>query len=92
MKEIKIEIKTEHIQALLEGKKLVLDYVGQPRITLIPDRYGVFLTFDKFAEMRRKIMMQTITGNTEDVLRDIFGDDLYEKVMTEKPAPHTLTE
>ena len=83
--EIKIDIKTEHIQALLEGKKLVLDYVGQPRITLIPDRHGVFLTFDKFAELRRKIMMQTITGDTESVLKEIFGEDLYEKVMKEKP-------
>lgn len=85
MKEIKIDIKTEHIQALLEGKKLILDYVGQPRITLIPDRHGVFLTFDKFAEMRRKIMMQTIRSDSESVLKEIFGEELYEKVMTERP-------
>jgi hypothetical protein len=84
-RDIKIEIKTEHIQALLEGKKLTLDYAGQPRIVLIPDRYGVFMTFEKLAELRRKIAMNLITSDSETVLRDVFGDELYEKVMTEKP-------
>lgn len=87
MKEIKLDIKTEHIQALLEGKKLVLDYVGQPRITLIPEKHGVFLTYERFAEMRRKIMMYTINAPTDVVLKEIFGEDLYEKVMKEKPKP-----
>ena len=80
-REIKYEIKTEHIQALLEGKKLTIDIQGKPRITLIPDRYGVFITMDRFMEIRRKIALQTITQDPEKTLRDIFGDDLYEKVI-----------
>ena len=81
MKEIKFEIKTEHIQALLEGKKLAIDEFGKPRITLIPERYGVFLTMDKFAKIRRMILMSIITQDPEKTLREAFGDDLYEKVI-----------
>ena len=90
MEEIKIDIKTEHIQALLEGKKLVLDYFGQPKITLIPDRCGVFLTYERFAEMRKKILMYAMTTEPEFVLKEVFGEDLYEKVMKEKPISNNL--
>lgn len=77
--EIKYEIKTEHIQALLEGKELTIDIYGKPRITLIPDRYGVFMTYDTFMELRRNIAMSML-ADPDTVLRDALGDDLFEKL------------
>ena len=78
--EIKINIKTEHIQGLLEGKKLVLQSTNHPTIVLIPDRYGVFMTMDKFAELRRKIAMQVI-ADPDSIFKEALGEDLFEKVF-----------
>ena len=82
-KEIKLDIKTEHIQALLEGKKMVYDIQGLPRITLYPDRYGVFITHDKFLKLRRQIMGSMIV-NQEGMMREFFGDDIYEEYISNK--------
>lgn len=82
MKEIKINIKGEHIQALLEGKKCVYVTMGQPRITLIPDRYGVFMTHDKYMELRRKIGMQLLNSSPDDFLKDFFGDLFEDKLIS----------
>lgn len=80
MKEIKIDIKTEQIQALLEGKKLVYEIVGQPRIVMIPDRYGVFMTYDKIAELRRRIGFQAL-ADTEGFFEELLGKEMSEKMF-----------
>jgi hypothetical protein len=53
MKEIEIKIKEEALQALFQGQKVVFDYLGQPRITLYPPRYGYFMTYEKKVEIER---------------------------------------
>lgn len=80
-KEIKINIKTEHIQSLLEGKKLTYDYVGKPRITLIPDRYGVFLTVEKLAELRRRIGIG-IMVEPYKFFEEFFGKEMADKIIS----------
>lgn len=52
-KELEHKITLEQIQALLEGKKLVLDYMGFPRITIYPPKYGIFLTYEEYESLRR---------------------------------------
>lgn len=54
-KKIEHKITEEQLQALFQGKKLVLDYQGQPMITLYPPRYGVFMTHEKYLEMERLV-------------------------------------
>lgn len=73
--EIRFDIKTEHIQALLEGKKLTLDVMGKPRITLIPDRYGVFITYEKLAELKKSLYF-SYAKDPSKIFEDIFGEDL----------------
>jgi ASC-1-like (ASCH) protein len=77
---IEIEIKTEQIQALLEGKKLVYEQVGQPTVVMIPDRYGVFMTYEKFAELRRKIGFETL-ADTDGFFKEVLGEEMFEKVF-----------
>jgi hypothetical protein len=86
MRDIKIDIKTAHIQALLEGKKLIYDTIGQARIILYPDRYGVFITYEKFAELRHQIGFG-IMADPDKFFREIFGDEMFEKYIqaTRKP-------
>lgn len=79
-KEIKIDIKTEHIQALLEGKKMVYKIEGLPIIILYPERYGVFMTHDKFQKIRRELMGNMIT-NPEKMMKEFFGEEVYEKFI-----------
>jgi len=54
MRHIEQKISEEMLHALFEGKKVVIDYQGQPRITLYPPRYGVFMTYDKYEELVRR--------------------------------------
>ena len=56
--EIEQKISEEMLQALFQGKKVVLDYVGQPRVTLYPPRYGTFMTWEKFAEIERAAQLR----------------------------------
>lgn len=83
MKEIKIDIKTEHIQALLEGKKLTYDNVGQPRITLFPDRYGVFMTYEKLAQLRRKIGWE-VMADPDGMFKELLGEEMFEKIVSNR--------
>lgn len=80
MEEIKIDIKTEHIQALLEGKKMVYRIEGLPTVILYPERYGVFMTHDKFQKIRRELMGNMI-ANPEKMMREFFGEDVYEEFI-----------
>jgi len=57
-KEIEHQINEEQLQALFQGKKLVLDYQGQPKITLYPPRYGVFMTHEKYVELEQRVRME----------------------------------
>jgi len=63
--EIEHKITEEMLQGLFQGKKLVLDYAGQPRITLYPPRYGVFMTHEKFVELERRAQMNAYEAVVE---------------------------
>lgn len=80
MKEIKMKITTEQIGALLEGKKLTIERMGEYRVEIFPERYGVFMTMEKFAELRRKIAMQTLV-NPEDIFTELFGEDMTKTMF-----------
>lgn len=86
MREIEHTLTTEQLQALFEGKKLVLNYGDLPRVTLYPPNYGVFMTFAKFAELRRKIGFQAIT-DTDGFFLEILGEEMFEKTFGKK-RPH----
>jgi hypothetical protein len=60
MRDIEQKISEEMLHALFEGKKVVIDYKGQPTITLYPPRYGVFITYEKY----EKIVQQAQTAGT----------------------------
>jgi hypothetical protein len=83
MKELEYKITTEQIQALLEGKKLVFQYQGQPQITLYPPNYGVFMTYEKLAELRRKIGFQALI-DTKGFFEEIVGKEMTEKMFTDR--------
>jgi hypothetical protein len=63
--EIEHKLTEEHLQALFQGKKLVLEYSGQPRVTLYPPRYGVFMTHEKFSEMEQRVYARAWEELTE---------------------------
>lgn len=65
MRDIEHKITEEQLQALFQGKKLVLDYAGQPQITLYPPRYGVFMTHEKFVEIERMAQMRAYEAVVE---------------------------
>lgn len=56
--EIEHKMTEEQLQALFQGKKLVLDYSGRPRVTLYPPRYGFFMTWEKYVEIERAAQMK----------------------------------
>lgn len=58
MQEIEQKISEEALQALFQGKKVVFDTYGLPRITLYPPRYGVFVTHEKYQEIVRRAKLQ----------------------------------
>lgn len=71
---IEHKISEEQLQALFQGKKLVLNYHGVPQITLYPPRYGVFMTHEKFTEMEQRVYARAFEELT-DLLRQIREDD-----------------
>lgn len=58
MKEIEQKISEEALQALFQGKKVMFDTFGLPRITLYPPRYGVFVTHEKYQEIVRRAKLE----------------------------------
>lgn len=80
MQDIEFKITTEQLQALLEGKKLVWDVKGQPRVTLYPERWGVFMTATKFEELKRKIGFQAL-ADTDGFFKELLGEEMFEKVI-----------
>lgn len=60
---IEIKLKAAEIQALLEGSRLEHNYYDGKgvvtQVVIYPDRYGVFMTHEKAADLRRKIQMET---------------------------------
>ncbi|HMG16561.1 MAG TPA: hypothetical protein VK590_13985 [Saprospiraceae bacterium] len=80
MKELEYKISTEMIQALLEGKKVVFDYAGQPRVTLYPERYGVFMTYNKLTELRQKIGFEAML-DTRRFFEEVLGKEIADKVF-----------
>lgn len=81
--EIKIKVTTEHIQCLLEGKKLTIQNTQHPTIHLIPERYGVFMTYEKLEELRRKVFFNIMT-DPDTAMKELFGNEIYEKITEYK--------
>ena len=59
MKTLDIKLTQEMLQSLFEGKRLEQNWY-QPggetlRIVIYPDRYGVFMTHEKMAEIKRNL-------------------------------------
>lgn len=82
MERLKIEHKLtdEQLQALFQGKKLVLDYYDTPMITLMPPRYGVFMTNEKYVELERKVYARAF----EEVMSMLHGirKEMEEPLLT----------
>lgn len=55
MKDIEHKMTLEHLQALFEGKKLVLDYAGQPKVVIYPPNYVVFVPYDEWKIIERSL-------------------------------------
>lgn len=83
VKDIEIKIDIEQLRALLEGKKLVIDVMGQPKIIIYPDRYGVFMTYDKFVELRKNIGWQVL-ADTDGFFKELLGEQMFEKIFKNK--------
>ena len=73
MKKLEIKLTTEMMTGLFEGKRIEQNWhQGDGEITQVviyPDRYGVFMTHEKAAELRRKIQAETfmeVMGLFED--------------------------
>jgi hypothetical protein len=54
-----------HLQALFQGKKLILNYTGFPTVILYPPNYGVFMTYEKY----EKLVYQAKVEGMETVVK-----------------------
>ncbi len=77
MKELEFKLTEEALKALFEGKKIVFDYAGQPRVTLYPPRYGVFMTYEKMAEVERLAQNKALEALLK-VFRDVKEDNTHK--------------
>lgn len=62
-KTLEIKLTKEMMSGLFEGKRIEQSwYQGDGetiRVVIYPDRYGVFMTHEKAADLRRKIQAET---------------------------------
>jgi hypothetical protein len=58
MKDLEYKVTEEALQALFQGKKVLFDYYGLPRVALYPPRYGVFVTHERYQEIVRRAKME----------------------------------
>lgn len=79
---ITLKIKTKDIQALLEGKKLSIQSYDHPIVELIPERYGVFMTFDKYEKLKRDILWN-LTSDPNQISQILA--DIFEKTLNVNP-------
>lgn len=77
MENIEHKLTIEHLQALFEGKKLVLDYHGQPQVTIYPPNYGKFLPYEDYKTLMRILGSRDLTESERAMIDMIFN-----------PAPH----
>lgn len=73
-KHIEHKITEEQLEALFQGKKLILNYQGLPSVTLYPPRYGVFMTHEKYAELEHMAYARAFEKLVE-LLRENREDD-----------------
>lgn len=90
MKELEFKVTVEEIRALLEGKKLVYNF-PETCITLYPDRYGVFMTYEKLADLRRQIGFPALL-DTEGFFRELLGDNMYQVYKKEIAKKKKVTK
>lgn len=83
MKKMDIRLSEEMLRALFEGKKVQYCQMGEPMVTLYPERYGVFMTHEKMAEIRRAVGFQ-IMRDPEKFFQELFGEDTVREEFSEK--------
>lgn len=61
------------LQALFQGKKVVIDHHGFSKVTLYPPRYGYFMTYEKFHELESRLFSKAWEGMLE-ILKGVKKD------------------
>ena len=79
--EKEIKLTSEALQALFEGKKLVFDRPDM-RLTIYPDRYGVFMTHEKRHELESMIYGRAFEQAVQ-FLRNLDDEDKKEVLESE---------